>query len=585
MPVRSIRGLDLDHLTRGRERAHSRSVRRLQRGDQAGSPATGTNQIEGGALGPVGMSRGTRPEQLPVETEAQRQCRAVIGDGAKHHAVRHRAGEPLDVLKEGIREPVRRPAARRGYLDGARGMPGQLEQPVLGPAQLDGVEQVSAGDERAGDLAPASAGPTPSLADVEGLAQRGVRRLRMAVEPRRVVRERGAVPEEILADVRPGARIGEPMMPVRVERQVQAVGMTVAAAESAALEARIAGAVAQDREALVFQQRRARRPGLGGVRQRRRHLQQRPPGEVGPGARPRGGRLAGLMQIRVEGLGARRRRLIELPEPAPEIRAGVARAGKAHLPELEVHGLRERHPEARVLAGGKGVIGEGGHRRRPERRGQSRGQPLVREQVDVRMVGPAHRGELTAEREEVVVLTLVPHPVLAESAYQVREHPRRALDHASRQLLVLEPDGDRRQRGVVPGLPVGEALIELADEVGGLLGQHAHAPGQVVGQVAALAQQHGGGEIVGEPHRLEVGREEQPARAQHGVAIGVGEVRRGIGRQDFGRASRGAGVPREAREGPERRRALGEPEMLKARPGAVVALAGERPAAAGAAVG
>ena len=41
------------------------------------------------------------------------------------------------------------------------------------------------------------------------------------------------------------------------------------------------------------------------------------------------------------------------------------------------------------------------------------------------------------------------------------------------QLLVLEPDGDGRERGVVPGLPVGEALVELADEIGGLLGHDA----------------------------------------------------------------------------------------------------------------
>ena len=58
--------------------------------------------------------------------------------------------------------------------------------------------------------------------------------------------------------------------------------------------------------------------------------------------------------------------------------------------------------------------------------------------------------------------------------------PVGALHGAGQQLLVLEPDGDRGERGVVPGLPVGEALVELADQVRGLVGDDRHALGDVV---------------------------------------------------------------------------------------------------------
>ena len=65
------------------------------------------------------------------------------------------------------------------------------------------------------------------------------------------------------------------------------------------------------------------------------------------------------------------------------------------------------------------------------------------------------------------------------------------------------------------------------------------------GECAALAQQDGGREVVRHPDRLEIGGEEQPARAQHVVAVGKIEVGRGVGRKDLPRAARRGRVARE----------------------------------------
>jgi hypothetical protein len=108
--------------------------------------------------------------------------------------------------------------------------------------------------------------------------------------------------------------------------------------------------------------------------------------------------------------------------------------------------------------------------------------------------------------------------------------------------------------------------------------------GDLVGQLPALAQQAGRGEVVGHPDRLEVGREEQPARTQDVVAVGIVEVRRGVTGEDVAGAARGGGVPRQARERPECGGLLGEPQVAEAGPGAVVPLAGEHAAAPRAAV-
>ena len=61
----------------------------------------------------------------------------------------------------------------------------------------------------------------------------------------------------------------------------------------------------------------------------------------------------------------------------------------------------------------------------------------------------------------MVVLTLGPQAVAAESLNQVGDESGGPLDDAPQQLFVLEPDGQRRERRVVPGLAVGESLVEL----------------------------------------------------------------------------------------------------------------------------
>src|SRR5439155_718180 len=102
------------------------------------------------------------------------------------------------------------------------------------------------------------------------------------------------------------------------------------------------------------------------------------------------------------------------------------------------------------------------------------------------------------------------------------EQPGGTLDGALGEVFVLEPAGDRSQRCVVPGLAVGEPLVELPDEVRSLVGYPAHLLCGGMIELAAGAQQDGRRDIVADPDGFQVRGEEQPARPEHVVAVRVG---------------------------------------------------------------
>jgi hypothetical protein len=124
----------------------------------------------------------------------------------------------------------------------------------------------------------------------------------------------------------------------------------------------------------------------------------------------------------------------------------------------------------------------------------------------------------------------------------------------------------------VPGLSVGEALIEVADERGSLIGDCCHDRGSRLLQKTRFPQQHGCGEIVGDPNGLEVGREEQPAGSEDVVAIGICRVTLITLQHAVGRCRRSP-TPTENGERREMPAPLSQPEVLVVSPGSVVALA------------
>src|SRR4051794_6257297 len=98
-------------------------------------------------------------------------------------------------------------------------------------------------------------------------------------------------------------------------------------------------------------------------------------------------------------------------EPVPQIRlrnAGALEPRQTHLPELEVHRLRQGYPEPGVLAGGKGAIGQRGQSRCPECGTQSFGELRVSQQVNAGLASPTHGYQLPAERKQVIVVALEP---------------------------------------------------------------------------------------------------------------------------------------------------------------------------------
>src|SRR5207245_649636 len=267
------------------------------------------------------------------------------------------------------------------------------------------------------------------------------------------------------------------------------------------------------------------------------------------------------------------------PSPFP-----LPRCGEPALPHLEVHRLRERDPEARILAPGEREIGERGERRREQRGAQARRRLGLGRELDARRARPRGAGQQPAQREQVIVLSFVPHPVPPKPTRQVRQQTGLTLDCPLGHVQVLEPDGDGRQRGIVPRLTVRDPFVELADQVGRLV-RHLSRTRRGGGvQPRRRAQQDRSREVVANPNGFEVRGEEQPARSEHVVPIGILPIAPRVSAENLGGPRTRPFVSPERRERGEMCRPLGEPQVLEPRPGAVVPLAGVRLATARAAV-
>src|SRR5256886_2813715 len=164
------------------------------------------------------------------------------------------------------------------------------------------------------------------------------------------------------------------------------------------------------------------------------------------------------------------------------------------------------------------------------------------------------------------------------------EQPGGTLDGALGEVFVLEPAGDRSQRCVVPGLAVGEPLVELPDEVRSLVGYPAPRCGGGMIELANGAQQDGRRDIVADPDGFQVRGEEQPARPEHVVAVGVAKVALGVGPENLVGSIGRSRIAAERRQRRQVRGALREPQVLVASPMAVVPLPGEGLPAPGTAV-
>jgi hypothetical protein len=122
---------------------------------------------------------------------------------------------------------------------------------IFGAGKLDHVEEIDGPrNQAASQVAVAAPSPGPRPTVLEVLACRIAHRLGDPIEPRRVVGQGRAIPEEISGDVRSGSEIRQPVLAVRVKRQVQAVGVAVPSPVCAALQASVALAPTKEGQAL-----------------------------------------------------------------------------------------------------------------------------------------------------------------------------------------------------------------------------------------------------------------------------------------------------------------------------------------------
>src|SRR5258705_7732257 len=122
--------------------------------------------------------------------------------------------------------------------------------------------------------------PRPVSLVVEALATGVAGWLGFAIQAWRIMRQCRTIPEQIARDVRARAGIGKPVDAVRVQRQLQPIGMAVSPALRPALETHVSAVAAQDRQALALEQYGLRLPwGLAGGKLGE-HLEQRRPGKA-----------------------------------------------------------------------------------------------------------------------------------------------------------------------------------------------------------------------------------------------------------------------------------------------------------------
>src|SRR6266404_3866926 len=216
----------------------------------------------------------------------------------------------------------------------------------------------------------------------------------------------------------------------------------------AALEAHVTTTRAQHRETLRFEQETAGNPRWCIGRKLRQYLQQRPPRQRATGNRTRDTWQRCIMQIGLEQFRPRRRRLVHRSEPTLELTFPVSRfpfpeTREPDLPQLEICRLCQGNPEPRILPRGEREVGQRRARRREQRRANARRELGLGKDVHARKTRPRRPRQKPPQREEAVVLSLVPHPVPSEAAQQMLEQPAGTFDRALGQVLVLEPGGDR----------------------------------------------------------------------------------------------------------------------------------------------
>src|SRR5439155_17336832 len=224
-------------------RAHAandaRLAERLEHGDEARPPPRGAHAIEGRPLARSRPSGSVGPQQLPVELQERPQPPGTLGELETDRTGTVR-DEAFDARDELVHQIAGRPLAPCRVPRPAE-MPGELEQMIAAASELHHVEHVRwARDEGAREVAVAPPNPGPLARSVPRLAHRIARRLRRPVEPGRVVRQGRAIPEQVARDVAAGAGVREPAHAAGVQGEMQAVRMSMPAAELAALEAHVA---------------------------------------------------------------------------------------------------------------------------------------------------------------------------------------------------------------------------------------------------------------------------------------------------------------------------------------------------------
>ena len=127
------------------------------------------------------------------------------------------------------------------------------------------------------------------------------------------------------------------------------------------------------------------------------------------------------MQVRFEKLRLHDRGFIQCREPAPELRGAAPRSPlpeirQPDLPQLEVRRVGQGDPEPRILAGREGEVGQRGACRREQRRPDALREFRLGEHVHAREACPPSPREEASQREQMVVLSLVPHPVPPKAA-------------------------------------------------------------------------------------------------------------------------------------------------------------------------
>ena len=343
VPFQSRRGLDLNGIAaRAHGPDHGRIFVRLEHGYDARVTAARAHDVELRAVAFARHARSFHLQERALEHEMCGELRASL-ELREHDGTRRDRHKPLHVCDELVGQLVVDPAPLRVHLATPRGMPRQLEQLLLAGREHRHVHDVGrTRHHHPQQIVEPPTHPRPLPVVVEALATGVAGWLGFAIQTRRVVRQCRTIPEQIARDVRARARIGKPVDAVRVQHQLQPVGMAVSPALRPALETYVSAVAAQDRQALALEQYGLRLPwGLAGGKLGE-HLEQRPPRQRTASA-VRRTLCAGLVQIGFLQLRRRRRNFVERLEPRADV--GRPKTCEPDFPDFEISRLRQRDAE------------------------------------------------------------------------------------------------------------------------------------------------------------------------------------------------------------------------------------------------